>query len=168
MGQNDTYLESIGPTPSANVLGTATNDSAAAGFLGEVIESIIAQASATSLVTSTAKTVTSISLTPGDYEVSGCIAFTGAASTSTTQFQAAVSTTTNATGAGASGSPVTNQLTTILNMAASVFGATITTLSIPNYRVSVSATTTFFLVAAGSFTVSTLTAYGYIHARRVR
>jgi hypothetical protein len=35
-------------------------------------------------------------------------------------------------------------------------------------RVSIAATTTVFLVANGSFTISTLTANGFIRARRVR
>jgi hypothetical protein len=35
-------------------------------------------------------------------------------------------------------------------------------------RVSLSATTTIFLVASDTFTVSTMSAYGTIRARRVR
>lgn len=41
-------------------------------------------------------------------------------------------------------------------------------ISIPNFRVSIAVSTTFYLVAQMTFTVSTATAYGSMEARRVR
>jgi hypothetical protein len=51
--------------------GTATNDDAAAGKLGEIISSNIVVGSAVSLTTNTPANITSLSLTAGDWDVWG-------------------------------------------------------------------------------------------------
>jgi hypothetical protein len=72
-----------GATAAAGQLpGTATNDSAAAGDVGEYVSSVIATGSATSFTTATAKNITSISPTAGDWDVQGeCWINSSAAST---------------------------------------------------------------------------------------
>lgn len=57
--------------------GTTTNDSAAAGKIGEIITSTIASGSAVALVTATAKTVTLIALTAGQWDICATLDFTG-------------------------------------------------------------------------------------------
>lgn len=141
--------------------GTGTNDSAAAGKVGEIIESTVLVGAAVALTTATPANVTSISLTAGDWNVWGNIAFAPAATTTVTSIQGAVSQT-SAT------------LPTIPNAGAyALLQATLTTaaaqvLPLGWTRISLAATTAVYLVAQMAFGTSTATAYGYIGARRVR
>ena len=57
------------------IIGTTTNDDAAAGKIGEYQSAGIGFGSAISLTTATPANVTSISLTAGDWDVSGVIYF---------------------------------------------------------------------------------------------
>jgi hypothetical protein len=145
-----------------NVVGTVAADSAAAGSIGEYIESILAVGSATALTTATAKTVTSISLTAGDWDLTGVVYFSTAASTSVTNTIAGFSTTTNTLD------------TTAGRFAIHTFPALVpgnlTGMSetLPRYRFNVSGTTTIYLIGYSTFTVSTNAAWGMISARRVR
>ena len=143
-------------TGGVNIKGTGTNDSGAAGFVGENISSVVLQASTVSLVTATAKNITSISLTAGDWDVFASIAFLiGGTCTQTT---AGISNGSSAT------LPVSayyyNQQngTTLFNN----YGA------VPMQTISIASTTTIYLVALAAFTTSTVTAFGSLIARRVR
>lgn len=139
------------------ITGTSTNDNATAGDIGEVISSSIAFGSATSLVNATPKTVTSISLTAGDWDVSGVVAFAGSPTGPTYQL-ASISTTNNALGAQESNaSQVVNTSTTALSI-----------MPTPVVRLSLAATTTVYLTCASAFTGGTSSAYGTIRARRAR
>lgn len=140
---------------------TATNDNATAGTVGEVIESTVAVASAVSLVTDTAKTVTSISLTAGDWDVWGNIGFTAGASTTMSLVLGTIHTTTDALPTAPGAGAMTS------------FALAFTTgvgprISAGQRRISIASTTTVYLIAYATFGVSTLTAYGYIGARRAR
>lgn len=153
------------------IKGTPTNDSAIAGDVGEYLEANLLVASAVSVTTATPVNITSIVLTPGDWDVDGIIDFVPAATTSVTQLNVSIS---NVTGTLSSQAPSTSTAinlgpfaTTTINQAASVPAAEIT-LSGATVRVSVNANTTIYLVAQAAFTVSTMTAYGSIRARRVR
>jgi len=140
--------------------GTATNDSAAAGFIGEFVTATAA-AGSVSVTTATTANITSISLTAGDWDVVGSIGFTTAASTSVTQAISGISTTTATL--GADGTYARNTI------AAFVPGAVEWLDQVtPTVRISVAATTTVYLVGQSTFTVSTQTAGGVISARRVR
>lgn len=144
--------------------GTATNDAASAGNIGEFVSSVLAKGSAVSLTTSTPKTVTSISLTAGDWDVWGSCTFTGSSSTQYTFMECGTNTTTNAEpGAGA------NRTDTGPDFASSTpfIGSDRDTHVLPA-RFSLSTTTTVFIVANMGFTVSSASAYGYIEARRRR
>jgi hypothetical protein len=142
--------------------GTTTNDSAAAGIVGEIIESEILAVSAVSLTASTTANVTSISLTAGDWDVWGTVFFDPAGTTSVTAFQGGINTTSatqpTLPGAGA----------TYLHRQAAFVPVGDFGFPVGMRRLSLSATTTVYLVALGVFTVDTLGAYGYIGARRVR
>jgi len=142
--------------------GTATNDSAAAGVVGEIIESTVLVGSAVSLTTGTAVDVTSVSLTAGDWDVWGNIWFNAAGTTNVTQSHAAISTTTATlpTAPGAGGYNLRRQAAQV---PAGAYG-----MPTGQTRLSLSATTTVYLVASSTFTVSTNAAFGYIGARRVR
>ena len=145
-------------------LGTTTNDNASAGQLGEVISSTVLAASAVALTTGVAANVTSISLTAGDWDVRGDVSFSTAATTSVTRVIGSISQTTGTldlTGAGTA---------TGMIFAAVVPGVLGNAFKIPvgPTRISLASTTTVYLVGFGTFTVSTLSAYGSIVARRAR
>jgi hypothetical protein len=142
-------------------LGVKDASSAAAGYIGEVITSSVAIGSATSLTTATAKTITSISLTPGDWMVSGNIGFIAASGTLPTILTASVSSTDNTQATSPNGGGFTQfQL--------SFSAASTNVLPLTPTRINITSTTTYYLVATATFTVSTLTAYGSITARRFR
>lgn len=143
------------------VQGTNTNDSAAAGYVGEVISSSVAVGSAVSLTTSTSANVTSISLTAGDWDVWGNVWFNPAGTTTIAAVQGAISTT-SATMPTAPG----NGADTILQ--ASFATGAAQGIPVGQRTISLSGTTTVYLVALSSFGVSTMGAYGSIYARRVR
>ena len=127
--------------------------------IGEYTESSVASGSAVALTSTTPANVTSISLTPGDYDVFGVIGYLPAASTSIT-FKTGGSSATSAT-LGALGAVFS------LSQAAVVPGAVGQLSVIPTVRVNITETTTIYLVAQATFSVSTLGAYGLIAARRI-
>lgn len=146
---------SLGFSPTTGgIIGTTAADNAGAGKVGELISSVIAFASATSLSTNTAKDVTSISLTAGDWDIYGNVFINPSVATTVAGCWASL---TSATLPDAS-------LRNTANSAAS--GAT--GLSTPYLRVNVSTTTTVFLSATATFGSGTCTACGGIYARRVR
>lgn len=139
---------------TGGIVGTTTNDSAAAGKVGEVGT---ANASGVSLTTLTAKTVTSVSLTAGDWDVTGSIAFTIGGLCSA--IASGISTTNNALPAA--------PLSQFIGSTGSTLG-TGSCISAPMQRISLSGTTTVYLVAQSNFSTSTVSANGTIFARRVR
>jgi len=146
----------------ASIVGVSTSSSAPAGAVGELISSNIAVGSAVSLVNNTAKTVTSISLTAGDWDVSATVAFSAGALTTSTAFIGAVSATNNTlpTIAGSGGY-------TQVGLSVSAGGLT-PVLPTGTVNVKLASTTTIFLVAESTFATSTMSAYGFLRATRVR
>lgn len=146
---------SLGQIPGETTTGSATS-----GNLGEYIESAIASPGG-SLTNLTAANVTSISLTGGDWDVSLNGAFLTGATTNLTQTIVGLSTTS-----------ATLDLSpgkfSVQNFAPTVFGAVNQTNVLQNYRISLASTTTVYFVARASFSVSTVTVWGLIRARRAR
>lgn len=145
-------------TTGGQYKGNNTNTAPPAGFIGEVIRSAVAFTSPISLPTGTATNITSISVTAGIWDITGIVSFNAAAITGTA-FQASISPTSatlaNAYGDGTIQTPYPPT------------SVTSNSLTIPAYRVTLSATTTYYLVAAGTYTVGTLTGFGRISAVRV-
>ena len=157
-----TNYQVYGIPSGAQLPGTTTNDAGNAGNVGEYIESVVAQGSAVALTTNVAKDVTTITLTAGDWDISGNIGLVTAATTSVTQMFAGISATLNTmdfTNGRASGQ--------VLNATVPTAGANYF-LALNPVRFSINASTTYHLVAQGTFTVAALTAFGIIRARRVR
>lgn len=152
-----TGLNLAGNTSLKQVKGTSTNDNAAAGYVREYVSASVVQASAVTLVTATPKTVTSISLTAGDWDVTGVGSLT-AASTGT-EFDVAVGTTTNSFTGTVLGD------TRCQTPTVSLTGAD-ASLMIPAVRMSLATTTTIYLIVQETFTVGSPKAYGRISARR--
>lgn len=139
------------------IRGNNTNTAPPAGYVGEQITSSLPVGSATSLTTATGKTVTSISLTPGIWDVS-CIGVLSGTLTGL-QFEVTISAVDNTTatnyGVDSVSSPTMPTVTTD------------TSLCIPKLRITLSATTTYYLVVRANFSAGTATSYGSITATRV-
>lgn len=144
--------------------GTATNDSAASGIIGEYIEATTV-ATPVSVVNNTAKTILSISLTAGDWDVQGTLVFEPNASSPVTQNILSYSKTTNAIGGSNAGVPVSGEIYVVNDENRT---GLVSTIVGPRVRVSLASTTTIYLIARCRFTVSTMAVEGSISARRVR
>jgi hypothetical protein len=141
-----------------NITGTATNNNAAAGNIGEYVASNIVIGIAVSLTTATPANVTSISLTAGDWDVEGIVNYSMTGATAT-RFQSGSHSTSATFGADNTHASIPLTTTTLTD----VLGQ-----NIPVQRFSLSGTTTVYLVAQSTFSVGTVAAYGLIRARRVR
>ena len=141
------------------IIGTATNNNAPAGYVGEFISSTIAAGSAINLTTGVAANVTSIILTAGDWKITGAIDFHPGATTTTTGLQGGMSLTSATMGAQDSGFALPFAIATTAIDPSEPLAVS---------RLLLAVTTTVFLVAVGTFAISTLTAYGTISARRMR
>lgn len=141
------------------IKGSVTNDNAAASMIGEYISATLASGSAVSLTTGTVANVTSISLTAGDWDVTGVID-TVQAATPSLFFIGGVSTTSATFGAqDTSVGAIGNE-----NLIAGVDFA----FAAPVVRFSLASTTTVYLVVKLVTTATGTTAYGTIRARRMR
>ena len=147
-------------TFGGGINGTTTNDSAAAGCVGEYVSSIIASGSAISLTNNTVTNITSISLTAGDWDVDGVVVFTPDTTTVRTRSIGAFNTTSASL-------PATYYRSTLTLGTADAAGETYGG-PVPIQRISLSATTTVYLMAYAQFSAGNQTAHGYISARRVR
>lgn len=138
------------------IFGTTTNDDAGAGVYQEF--PVTTDLSAVSVTSTTITNLSSVSLTAGDYEISGVVRFIPAGTTTVASIAAGVSTTTGALGPVGSASLLQATFTT---------GA-VQNLVAPLQRIKLASTTTVYLVGQVTFGVSTLTANGYMQVRRVR
>lgn len=153
----------FGTTPTVNqpnIVGVTTNSNATAGSVGEYLET---STLATSLTTGTLANATSISLTAGDWDVSGIVAFVPAGTTVTVVVIAGINTV-SATAKVISGSFL--NITELWPAQNTPIGSMY--VNAPVTRISLSATTPVYLIAQANFSTSTMTCNGYIRARRVR
>lgn len=142
--------------------GTATNDNAAAGNIGEYTSSQIASGAAVALVSGTPKDITSLALTAGDWDVWANVGSAPAGTTTTSIIRAWINTA-SATDPGApnAGAYVLEQL---------AIAAGLSQLKpVGMIRVSVPAGgATVYLSTSMAFAVSTMGAFGFLGARRAR
>lgn len=150
--------------------GTKTNNSAAAGNVGEYLQASRLKSAATGATSTTTLNVTAsaLSLTAGDWDVSGVVVFLAAATTSVTLLKSAISKTSATLPATDTiGVPTSGEVSAQISTAANIMTGD-TSLQMPMCRISLASTTSIFLVANATFSVSTLTVYGSLNARRVR
>jgi len=141
-----------------SIVGTATNNNAVAGNIGEYVQSVVTSGSAVSLTTATTANVTSVSLTAGDWRVEGVVDFVMTTAT-VTDFKHGISTTTSTLGGQDS----------YLQKPSAFAGSSATYADItPAIRVSLGSTTTVYLVAQSTFSGGSVDAYGTMKAWRVR
>ena len=132
-----------------------------AGRQGSVILSDIPVGSAVSQTTSgTAINVTSVSLTPGDWDCTGSVVTAPNTTTTTSQLAAGISTTSVTLPVALENGETIFQAPQAANIPE----------AIPTPRVEelLSATTTVYLVGDAAFATSTMSLYGQIMCRRMR
>ena len=152
----------ITPSSTGGIVGTLTNDSPTAGSVGEIITATAAPA-AVALTTAVTATVTSITLTPGHWQVTGVVNYTTTATTSITQL--AQGSHTVAATLGGADTFARDQFPAQVPTAVTQVKVIPTRL---NVKVASGGSVIYYLVARGTFTASTLTAGGTITAMRVR
>lgn len=141
--------------------GTATDNNAGAGNIGEYIFEEVDSGSAVVLVTNTPNDIASIPLTPGDWDVWATVASAPAGTTTTS----AISAWINTVSATDPGSP--NGGAFLLQNQA--IGAGLgQTSPVGMMRISIPVNTTVYLSTTMKFAVSTMEAYGFLAARRAR
>ncbi len=139
-------------------VGTNTNTTLTAGVIGEQIRSAIAIGSAITLSNTVVANVTSISLTPGIWDVTGIVSFSGTL-TGTAYSMGLGKTSASFTGVAFGD----NGTTTPTSSTATSDNS----LTVPVWRLPLSVTTPVYLLALADFTVGTALAYGRISATRV-
>lgn len=138
---------------TGGIVGTTTNNNTTAGNVGEFVDSgVVSQNPTTSTV---AFNITSISLTAGDWDVSGTYFVQGSANTTVTTSSISTTSATLAT----QGSTAYNQF----SLGAQYF----CTLPVKT-RLSLSTTTTVYLVGNVTYTTLPSASVGQITARRRR
>jgi hypothetical protein len=156
-------VPSITFSSTSGIIGTTTNNNAAAGSVGEFISSVIAQASSVSLSNNSVVSVANISLTAGDWDLYGNVNLNGNALTILQYYTCWV-------GVGSPSSPdpslFVGESYGVAGLA--VFAENQVGMAAPFARVSVSGTTNAYIGVQAGFTTSTATACGGIFARRVR
>jgi hypothetical protein len=141
-----------------NLIGTTTNNNAASGSVGEIIQNIILSASPVSMTNNVITDITSITLTAGDWDIFGNVTISGLGVT--TPLYQSWSNTTSVT------RPNSSLLSTVQTQTAATnftWGS-----SVPYLRLSLSGSTIVYLTAYAAFTAGTVTAGGGLYARRVR
>lgn len=152
----------LDPINGNSLLGTPTNNNAGAGYVGEFVSSVIGFPSRLALTDGVFLNVTSISLTPGDWDVNGNLEFVF--SVAGTGAEGEVTTTSLG-----SNDNTENVAYAYFDMPAGGFtGQTFISFAVGTARISVGSTTTVYLTAAGHFGAGTGAAYGTIRARRMR
>lgn len=139
---------------STGILGTTSGANAGAGYVGQPLTN---SASGVSMTSGTPVNVVSLSLTAGDWLVSGTVQFVPAGSTTVSSLLAAVSTTSGSVGAFQNWNNLILPFTTGVSQV----------LPTPILHVNVSTTTTVYLVGDPTFGTSTMTASGFIQAYRI-
>lgn len=145
-------MPSITFNSTTGIVGTTTNNNAAAGSVGEFVISVV---SSVAISNNTLTNVTSISLTAGDWDVWGNIITAPAAATTQQGVNVGINTTT-----ATLPSQYTSNSAYVANNAAGLIAPTI--------RLSLSGTTTVYLVSVVIYSISTLTISGTLNARRRR
>lgn len=145
------------------IIGTATNDNAVAGNIGEEVNSIISTYT-NYTATATYQNVTSITLTAGDWDLSAFFTYSSNSATITAAANAVfVISTTTASAAGATEGKNISYIPQ-----AALLGTSLFSDAIAPYRVSIAGTTTYYLNTQAAFTLGNPQYTGTIRARRVR
>jgi len=140
--------------------GVTNGSDAAAGYPGEYVQSLVGSTSFAPSTTGQFKDITSLTLTAGDWDLTG-VFYADKNGATVTNIEILIGGTVsgnNSTG-GVIGSNYTNMPTGTNDGNGG---------SIPNYRVSISSSTTYYMKIKFNFTVATPNYAGRFSARRIR
>jgi len=154
---------SFDPSTTSGIIGTTTNDDAAAGSVGQTVSASVTVGSAIALTTLTITDLASISLTAGDWIVSGAMGCNPDGTTNLVYFTG-WSSDVSAT------LPEEQFTARFSNPSSGIVyaGFGLQSITIPTRRYALSVTTTIYLSIVSSFTISTNEGFGFIQARRIR
>lgn len=145
-----------------DIIGTATNNNANAGSVGQYNEATLVVASQITLANNTPANITSDTLAAGDYDVWGVFGYVPGGSTVTTQVLGWISTT-SATFPGNDSGQVSG-----IGLGAGLTGGSSSFINVVPTRVSLSAPTAVYLSTRALFTSTAPTAFGTLKWRRRR
>lgn len=143
-----------------SLLGTTTNDSAAAGFVGQYIESVVGLGNVAA--SGALGDSSSISLTAGDWDVTAQGDFVLNTGVSITRTSLGISSTSGNSSTGLVSGSNLHDSAAIPTAAAQSF------ITVGSYRVSIASTTTFYLKTRVNYSSGNPQFAGRISARRVR
>jgi hypothetical protein len=157
-------------TPSLGSIGQLIGDMAGVapntGAVGEYLSTNVVVGSAVALTTATAKTVGTVSLTAGDWDIICVVHFIGATTTTVSQLEASISFSANTI------DTTTNRFWQYLQASGSAIFTSGSTVPFSSaymqQRSLLTSTTSVFMVASATFLTSTCSAFGHIAARRRR
>lgn len=170
-----TTLFAVKNVNGTQIKGTTTNDAAGSGDVGEYVNQTRLSSGSISRTTGQSGTAfdvtsTALTLTAGDWDLSAMIGCEdGGAGTTISNLNLGVSAT-SATLPGATTRAVPNSSGEVrtCNLYNAVLASGGPTVEVPRYRVSISTSTTFYLVCLPVFAVNNLNVWGSISARRIR
>ena len=161
----NTDITSLARTGGVAITGTNTNDSAATGVVGEFLQGQRVIASAGALTSNVIRDVASVTLSAGDWDISGVVGITTAATTNVTRVLCAISTLSTSNNQGEGAVTATNFIGgAVLNTPSN--GSPYFTPQ--KIRISLAATTTVYINISVIFTTAAAACFGTISARRVR
>lgn len=150
------------PTAVGQLPGTATNDNASAGNLGEYLEVVVAQASPVAITSSGAsQSIASLAITAGDWTCGGSIGTAPNGATTTTGMAGAIGTVVDTLPTQPNGGGYF-----IYNSAVGAGVPILQTFS--PMRVSTAAGTTLRLTVNAGFAINAMGAFGTLNCRRAR
>jgi hypothetical protein len=154
-------VTTVGTASVGQIPGTATNDNAAAGDVGEFVSTSVNSSPGVTLTTGVAVDLCALSLTAGDWDIRATTYYNPVGTTVTSQ----IYTWTNTTSATAP-NPPSGGASVLLSGVTMTGGGWMSPIG--TRRLSIASTTTIYQSISVNFTVSTATAYCSLSARRVR
>jgi hypothetical protein len=149
-------------TPSGGIVGKTDGVAVAEGYIGETKVGSLLIASRTTLTNSEWKTVTSVTVKPGKWELKSIVGFSGNGGAVTgTRFGGGIGTADG----NASGGIVLGGNAGLLPTPPTA--ACETTIAVPSDIVTPTVETTYFLKAYAEFSSGTVQAFGRITAERI-
>lgn len=145
--------------PPGGIRGKSDGTNAAVGNVGRVVKSS-ALSGTISLISNTAKTIASIPVLAGDWDIEGTIGFLPDATTTIANLLGGISVSADTFPSGFQGTFVTTNFVSA--------GGGLTVYSTPVTRVNITTSTNYYLIAQTGFSISTMTAGGLITARRAQ
>lgn len=162
-GTNNMVFSDNPVISNPTLIGVKSNNEAVTGSVGEFISSTVLQASAVSLTSDNSSDITSITLTPGDWNVWASINLVIGGITTVSKVSGWVHTVSASPPTAPNGGSYVHMANSSLSSSNQPFY-----VFVGQRRYLVSSDTTIYLTTNCTFALSTVAAFGFIGARRVR